>query len=75
MVATSHVKNCVQLSCLNLLMDFNFLQNIRPKILKSQHSALTIFTLAVYMNGWKEVKAVQFVARYGLNDCLYILYL
>lgn len=44
-----------------------FLQNILQKTLKSQPSALTISTLAVFLNGWKEVIAVQFVARYACS--------
>ncbi|KAB5573276.1 hypothetical protein DKX38_000470 [Salix brachista] len=41
------------------------LQSTLLKILKSQLDALTIFTLVVFMSGWKEVKAVQYVARYA----------
>ncbi|KAK3021113.1 hypothetical protein RJ639_045497 [Escallonia herrerae] len=32
---------------------------------KSPHGVLIIFTLVVYMNGWKEVTAVQFVASFA----------
>ena len=41
------------------------LQSTLLKILKSQLDALTIFTLVVFMSGWKEVKVVQYVARYA----------
>lgn len=44
------------------------MQSIPLKILKSQQDVLTIFTLAVFMNGWKEVKVVQFVGRYVLCE-------
>lgn len=41
------------------------MQNTLLKILKSPRAAPTIFILAVFMNGWKEVKLVLYVARYG----------
>jgi hypothetical protein len=41
------------------------LQSTPQKILKLQLDALTIFTLAAFMNGWKEVKVVQYAARYA----------
>lgn len=44
------------------------LQNILWKTQKSRQSALIIFTLVVYMNGWKEVTVVQYVARYTLHN-------
>lgn len=42
------------------------LQNILQKILKSQQGVPTIFIWVVFMNGWKGVKAVQFVARWEI---------
>ncbi|MBA0750893.1 hypothetical protein Gogos_002272 [Gossypium gossypioides] len=44
-------------------LDGNFASNIPQKILKSQLAAHTIFILVVFMNGWKGVKVVQYVAR------------
>ncbi|OMO59817.1 hypothetical protein COLO4_34045 [Corchorus olitorius] len=38
--------------------------NIPLKILKSLRAAHTTFILVVFMNGWKEVKVVQYVARF-----------
>ncbi|MBA0872033.1 hypothetical protein Goshw_005172 [Gossypium schwendimanii] len=45
-------------------LDGNFASNIHQKILKSQLAAHTIFILVVFMNGWKGVKVVQYVASW-----------
>jgi hypothetical protein len=47
-----------------VLMKCICFQDIILKIQKFLLNADTIFILAVFMNGWKEAKIVQFVIRY-----------
>lgn len=50
------------------------MQNILKRTPRYWQSVVIIFTLVAFMSGWREVKAVQFVARYNFSR-MYIVHI